>query len=121
MQFTFEVFSLTQKEQEFKQTSFVTVKTSAGEITLYANHMPLITDVLPGKLVVKENGNVHEIEHEGGVLVTDKLLCQFFKTQKQGQLVMDQKEKKLSAEEITKQLINEFAQRLSQKQGIASS
>lgn len=118
--FTFEMLSLTKKELVFDNTTSVTVNTSAGVISIYAKHMPLITNVVPGEITLKENNTVHKYEHDGGIIVMDKNVCTFFKTQKT-QEIIPLSENKLSEEDITKHMVGEFIRNLSNKEGIRSS
>lgn len=115
--YTFEVYSLSEKEVTYKQIEYIKVKTSDGEISIYANHMPLITDVLPGEIEIKTNGKKDKFNQSGGILVTEKLLCKFFKTPTPK--VTEQKEH-IQSEDIRQELFSEFSANLSSKQRVKS-
>ena len=46
----------------------VTIPTKSGEITVLANHTPLVSLISPGEMVVKKNNNIHSFAVASGFI-----------------------------------------------------
>jgi F-type H+-transporting ATPase subunit epsilon len=51
-----------------EMASEVTLPTAAGQITILPNHMPLISLLKPGEIIIKDGNATHELATEGGVV-----------------------------------------------------
>ena len=57
-------------EEEIDQ---VVIPTTSGEITVLPHHIPLVSQLAPGILIIKKNGKEEDIVLQGGFLqITDK-------------------------------------------------
>lgn len=53
----------------------VTLPTADGQITILPNHMPLITLLKPGEIIIKDGSKIHELATEGGIAeISDNLV-----------------------------------------------
>lgn len=46
----------------------VTLPTVDGQVTILPNHMPLITLLKPGEIIIKNGTKIHELATEGGIV-----------------------------------------------------
>lgn len=54
-----------------KEASEVTLPTDNGQITVLPDHMPLITLLKPGEIIIKNGNSVEELATEGGIVEID--------------------------------------------------
>jgi hypothetical protein len=120
--FTVSLLSPEKKARTFSDATVVTANTKAGQISVYAHHMPLLTQVVPSTLIIKrEKEAPYEYAHTGGVLVVEKNALLFFEGQEKQAVPVTSKPKGISAEEITRQMVDEFITRLNAKERISSA
>jgi F-type H+-transporting ATPase subunit epsilon len=50
-----------------EEATEITLPTADGQITILPNHMPLITLLKPGEIIIKNGSKIHELATEGGV------------------------------------------------------
>ena len=59
--------SITKKVFDLPSIEWITIPTQGGEVTVLANHEPLITALIPGILTVRAEGNTHSYAVGGGI------------------------------------------------------
>lgn len=58
-----------------QEASEVVVPTTSGELTILPHHVPIVTQIAPGIVVIKHNGKEETLAIDGGFIeVTDKSL-----------------------------------------------
>lgn len=69
---TFELKIVTPEKVLYRDTiESVSVMTADGEITVLANHLPIISAIVPGELRIKKNGETSFFSVTRGVLEMD--------------------------------------------------
>src|SRR3989338_2240925 len=55
-----------------KEIDQVTINTEAGQITVLAEHIPLVSILRPGEILIKDGGSVTALAAAGGVISMSK-------------------------------------------------
>ncbi len=74
---TFQIVIATPEREVFRdQVNSVSLPTTEGEITVLAHHVPIVTTLKPGELLIRKNGEQNPYAISGGFVEVrpDKLL-----------------------------------------------